>query len=105
MLSMTDLKEDKIEELIKLLETNGHKFESFYTDQTEFLEDVLSDVEFDGSPVPYVAEEGPSYSSGGQPAEGGYFEDITATLNGLDLTDFVTDSCLDNANDTLVDNY
>lgn len=39
--------------------------------------EILADVEF--SVVPYVPARGPSYASGGEPAEGGYAEDVRVT--------------------------
>ena len=100
----SEIKEEKKKELIKIMIANGCDYSEHYTDDDEFIDDQLSqNCDVDGSLVPYVAEQGPSYSSGGQPAEGGYFEDITISLGKVDITEFITDSGIESMNDYLME--
>ena len=103
----SDIKEDRKKELVKIMIENKLEFSECYNnDQDHFIDDQLSQhCELTGTPVPYVAEQGPTYSSGGQPAEGGYFEDITITLNDIDITDFLTDKAIEGFNDYLIEQY
>ena len=102
MISTGDILEAKIEELVKLLQGTRYTYDDCYTDQSEYLEDILSNVEADGSYVRGVAEQGPGYDHGGQPGEPAYFEDIVITIDGLDITDFITDKGISEVNDALL---
>jgi len=37
-----------------------------------------------GTVVPFIKEQGPTYDSGGQPAEGGYCEDVQVKMRSTD---------------------
>lgn len=56
------------------------------------------EVEVEGTIIPEVSERGPSYSSGGEPGEDAYIEDLCVGFKGIesgkivwnDLTNFLT---------------
>ena len=94
-ISMNSIKENKLTELVRTLVNQGNKV-SDYGDIEEFVDDLLGDnVDYTGHIVPYRPTTRPSYSSGGDPAEGGYVEDIEVTVGKDDITEYITCDCLE----------
>ncbi len=96
-IDFSSIKEENVKELVNKL-TKLHTFDPLiYLTVEEYLDDMLGDncevVGLDWEP--FVPEEGPSYSSGGQPSEGGYFNAVDISVNGVELIDYLTEDTID----------
>ena len=102
MISYTEIKPDKRDELIKLIEKQGHLLTDYEGDVDSMIEDALSDVRYEGQAVPYRAATGPSLDhAGGDPPEGGYAEDVEVLFGDEYITEFLTDGCLTSIGETI----
>lgn len=66
--------------------TFTHYLERSFTDATGMEGEVEIALQVTYSVTPFIPEKGPTYSCGGQPAEGGEVEVISVTLDGHEET-------------------
>ena len=102
MISYTEIKPEKKDELIGLVMNTGYNANDYEGDIDEMLDDALSDVEYEGKAIPYKAATGPSLDhAGGDPPEGGYAEDVEVLFDKEYITEFLTDGCLASIGETI----
>lgn len=89
--------------------TFTHHIERSFTDALGWEGEAEIELQVTYSVTPYVPAQGPTYASGGQPAEGGEVELISVTLDGREetLTDAeesaILQACEERAADDLAD--
>jgi len=104
MIDSNDIKKDKMDALVIILQKQGHTLES-YNNIYDFIDDLLGDnIEYGGDYLPYIRQKGPTLDhSGGEPAEGGYFEDIFVQVGGVCISEFIKDSGIEAINQHLME--
>jgi hypothetical protein len=105
-LQYENLTEAGIKKVLEILVIKGKTFCSKeYTDKAEFIDNEFFCEEtfsVEGEDFEdYVPECGPSYSSGGQPAEGGYFNSVVIDYNGKDMSELFKDSVIEDIRERL----
>lgn len=101
-IELDDFSEKGLKDFCNLLIENSYTLDNLFLfdedgeieDLTEKGEKLLNEIEIVGEDwEKYYPASGPSYSSGGEPAEGGYFNSLSITIylnkKNIDLSDLI----------------
>ena len=126
-IELDDFSEKGLQDLLNLMKSKNVNLKTYFkfdeidtddqSDLTSFLEtqeieltqegnELLDSIEVEGKEwESYSPASGPTYSSGGQPAEGGYYNSVEVSLylNGetIEITDYLTEKCIESITEKL----
>lgn len=117
-IELDDFSEKGLKDFCNILIKNSYTLDNLFLfdvdseieDLTEKGEELLNQIEVQGEDwEKYYPASGPSYSSGGEPAEGGYFNSISITLyinkKNIDLSDFIEEKRKESILEKLSEDY